>query len=91
MALDVNPIELQNGEGFFYNCRITAIVWTGPTSAGDTCLVQKAVTAETAWRARAADAHTYVGLAFTYAIPCPHGFFVTCPADTYVLAYIREQ
>ena len=90
--LSVNPIELQNGGSYAHLCRIVALIWTGPTSAGDTCLVQKIGGGETVWRGRASGDDTYIGLAPTeYAIPCPSGFTVTCPADTYVLAYLRED
>ena len=91
MALPVNPIELTTGQSYTSPCRITAIVWTGTTTAGDTCLVQKRVTNDTAWRAQTDTTNTYLGLAPThYGIHCPNGFSVTVSAGT-VLVYLRED
>ena len=91
MALPVNPIELTNGQSHTAACRIIAIVWTGTTTAGDTCLVQKRVTLDTAWRAQTDTTNTYLGLAPThYGIHCPNGFSVTVSAGT-VLVYLRED
>ncbi len=90
MALPVNPIELTNGQSFTNNCRIEAIVWTGTTTAGDTCLVQKRGDNTTAWRAQTDTTNTYLGLVPThYGIHCPDGVTITCSAGT-VLIYLRE-
>lgn len=91
MALPVNPIELTNGQSHTAGCRIISLVWTGSTTVGDTCLVQKRVTNDTAWRAQTDSENTYLGLAPThYGIHCPNGITVTCSAGT-VLVYLREE
>jgi hypothetical protein len=92
MALDENPVELQNGESYAHNCRVSAIVWTGTTTAGDTCTVSKIGGGGTVWRAQTEVENTYLGLAPTgYAIPCPTGLSVVCPDNNYVLIYLRED
>jgi hypothetical protein len=92
VALPVNPIELTDGQSFTSNCRVMALVWTGSTTAGDTCLVQKlGGSTPTVWRARTDSTNTYLGLAPThYGIHCPDGFSVTVSAGT-VLVYLREE
>lgn len=91
MALPVNPIELTTGQSHAANCRIMAMVWTGTTTAGDTCTIQKRVTNDTVWKAQTDTTNTYLGLAPThYGIHCPNGFTVTCSAGT-VLVYLREE
>lgn len=90
MALTTNPIELTTGQSYTENCRLMSIVWVGTTTAGDTCVVQKLVTNDTAWKGQADTTNTYQGIALPPAgLHCPNGFSVTCSAGT-VLAYLRE-
>ena len=90
MALDVNPIEKTNGGAHPYNCRIMSIVWTGTTTAGDTCVVARIGSGATIWKGQTDTTNTYQGISLPRAgLHCPDGFSVTCSAGT-VLVYLRE-
>ncbi len=96
MPLPLNPIEFTApGQSHNHACRVIAIVWTGTTTAADTCLITKnnPPDNDTVWRAQTDTTNTYLGLAPTkYGIHCPAGFTVdTMTAGTHVLVYLAEE
>lgn len=71
---------------------LTAIVWEGVTTAGDTCELSDPVTQQLLWAGRTPDTQTYVGVAFgPHGMGAPNGFRLTkTTSGSRVLVYLVE-
>ena len=89
----VGPVLLQAvGDTYTPGARITSIVWTGVTAAGNEAEVRDPITNSVLWLATTPDTVTYLGINFGFkGLNAPHGFKLTqTVAGTSVLVYIME-
>ena len=87
------PVVLQSmGDTYAPAARLTAIVWEGTTTAGDTCEVRDPLTNLLLWAGRTPDTQTYLGITLgPHGMGAPHGFRLTKTiSGTRVLVYLME-
>ena len=87
------PIVLQVvGDTFTDSARITAVIWTGATTAGDTIELRDAKTNALLWTARTPDTNTYLGVNLgPKGLGASNGFrLAMAPVGTKLLVYLME-
>ena len=87
----VGPVILVNaGDSFIDGCVIEAILWTGKTTAGDTCVLRQRSTNVLLWEGITNVASTYAGLAFPTGTHCPFGFYLSQISAGTLKIYIKQ-
>ena len=71
--------------------RVSAIIWTGSTSAGDTCIL-KHIGGSNIWEGRAVGLNTYIGVSFPDHDPVamPGGLEVATISSGTVYVYLED-
>ncbi len=90
---NIGPIRLSvAGDTFVQGCRILAMVWEGPSTAGDTAELTDPKVGIRLWRGRANDIQNYVGLNAGFeGIHAPNGFKLNQISSGDVYVYLREN
>ena len=80
------------GDTFADSARITAVIWTGSTTAGDTVELRDARTNTLLWAGQTPDTNTYLGINLgPKGLGAPNGFRVTkITTGTRLLVYLME-
>jgi hypothetical protein len=88
----IGPAILTNvGDSFVDACRISAIVWEGATSSGDTVTLRHRITNEVLWSGRTNTTQTYQGINLgPHGEHAPNGFFLSQISAGRVLVYISQ-
>ena len=78
MPLQVGPVVLINpGDQFIDSCRVSAIVWQGTTTSGDTVILRHRLNNALLWKGRTNSTQTYQGINLgPYGEHCPNGFYL---------------
>jgi len=80
------------GDQFLDACRITAIIWEGATTAGDTVSLVDRLTGDLLWPGRTNDTQTYLGANIgPSGIDAPRGFLLQQISAGRVCVYLRED
>jgi ribosomal protein L19 len=92
MARALGPVILASiADSFTDGCRISAIVWEGSTTSGDTVVLRHRITNDVLWRGRTDSTQTYQGVNLgPHGEHCPNGFYVSQISAGSVLVYIAQ-
>jgi len=87
------PVVLTTvGDQYLDPVRLSGVVWTGASTAGDVVELRDPVSGGLLWEGRASDSHTYLGISWNpYGLHCPHGFRLATLSSGRVLVYLREE
>jgi len=80
------------GDVFVKPARISSIIWTGATTAGDEVELRSPTTNTLLWTARTPDTNTYLGISFgERGQDAPYGFRLTRIAAGSLIVYLAEN
>lgn len=89
--VEVGPVVLVNaGDQFVDNCRISALVWSGTTTSGDTVVLRHRGGNELLWDPITNTTKTYLGLTLPKGEHCPNGFYLAQISSGTVKVYLQQ-
>lgn len=91
MANEAPVIKTAMGQSHTRGCCVSAVIWEGATTSGDTAELSKNDTGEVIWAGRTASQQTYIGANLSPGVLCPAGFNVSKLSSGRLLIYLRVE